>query len=343
MSAPMSAELKGELIRLDHRPVPEGAEVRAFLVVRDHAAMLPWLLEHHRTLGVNRFFVVDNGSHDGSVDWLLAQPDCHVFSAAGSFAGARYGLDWKGELLDRFGEGRWCLSLDADELFVFPGCEGETLGALTARLDREGAGGVFAFMLDMYSRGSVAEAVYTPGRPFFEVCPYFDRDYAFRRPLVPLRGFPGVEVMGGPRLRLFFPEYHRVGRLRWLTARVRRRLGRAVALPPLLGKIPLVRWRGGMRYVSSHRTTPVRLSATTGVLLHFKFFADFHERVVREVARKEHYDGASEYQRYRRCLDADPALSFHYPGSVRYDGPQRLAALGLMGDEMLGPRTRLNF
>jgi hypothetical protein len=61
--------------RIDTRPIPERQELRAFLVVRDEIARLPDVFRHHRGLGIERFFVVDNGSSDGTLEFLQDQSD----------------------------------------------------------------------------------------------------------------------------------------------------------------------------------------------------------------------------------------------------------------------------
>ena len=51
--------------RLDDKPIPRGSgEIRCFCVGRNEAVKIPQFLEHHRGLGVDRFFYVDNGSDD---------------------------------------------------------------------------------------------------------------------------------------------------------------------------------------------------------------------------------------------------------------------------------------
>ena len=56
-----------ELIRVDQTPIVEaGRECRAFMVVRGETLRLPYVLEYHRSLGITRFFVVDNDSSDGA-------------------------------------------------------------------------------------------------------------------------------------------------------------------------------------------------------------------------------------------------------------------------------------
>jgi hypothetical protein len=80
------------LVRTDHRSVNNNrTEIRAFMTVRDEKLRLPHSLDHHRKLGVSRFFVIDNGS----TEFLLAQSDCHVFLTRESYAESRYGLEWQ--------------------------------------------------------------------------------------------------------------------------------------------------------------------------------------------------------------------------------------------------------
>eukprot|EP01031_Cornospumella_fuschlensis_P042141 gene42141-51456_t len=64
------------------------------------ALRLPSTLDHHRRLGVDRFLVIDNGSVDGTVDYLTSQPDVHLFQTTESFAAANDGLHWGNAVRD---------------------------------------------------------------------------------------------------------------------------------------------------------------------------------------------------------------------------------------------------
>jgi glycosyl transferase family 2 len=135
------------LIRIDTRNISDNQdEVRAFMTVRDEILRLSRTFEHYRKIGVARFFVIDNGSTDGSKEFLLAQPDCHVFVTRNSYAESVYGVEWQNALLNEYGVNHWCLIVDADEWFVYPGFESRPLSDFTAYLDRSGAQGVFAFL-----------------------------------------------------------------------------------------------------------------------------------------------------------------------------------------------------
>ena len=200
------------LTQLDTRAIASSpGSHSAFMVVRNEAQRLPYCLEYHRVLGIDRFFIVDNGSDDGTREFLLDQPDCHVFHASGSFAEANYGMAWINALVALHGVGSWCLFVDVDELFTYPHSEKVTLPASSCRfLDRRNSEGVFSLLLDMYSACPIAEAIYQPGTLFLSTASYFDRDYEFRRKSNLMRNADALfdtEVFGGPRLRLFYPDF----------------------------------------------------------------------------------------------------------------------------------------
>jgi glycosyltransferase involved in cell wall biosynthesis len=337
------------LVRIDHQPIRDDRnEIRAFMTVRNEMLRLPQTLHHHRKIGVPRFFLVDNGSTDGTREFLLTQPDCHVFVTHNSYSEAMYGLDWQHALLDEYGVNHWCLIVDADEWFVYPGYERKALPHLAAYLDRNGAQGIFAFLLDMYRLGTIGESIGVSSVSLLDACRYFDSEYVWRpRFRIPgLHGprFPQYNISGGPRWRLFFPMLHRhyyLLRTIWhLSYYLKVPLPAGLRPVPTLTKIPFIRWLPGTRYEQPHATTPIKLSDVTAVLLHFKFLEDFLVRVNLEVNRKEHWDGASEYARYQAKLKQNPSLGFHYTGSLEYQGSEQLIRLGLLREDREWMRIR---
>lgn len=295
---------------LDGVIVPERpGEIRACLVVRDEALRLPSTLDHHRRLGVERFLVIDNGSVDGTLDLLSAQPDVHTFHTTETFAASRDGLTWSNAVRDAFCDGHWTLSLDADEQLIYPGVEHLDLRALCDVLEAQDADCLLAFLLDMYNDGDVAEAVHDPARPLLETCSWFDPGpYRVRRG----GPFPSISIYGGPRDRMIAFRPYQDG-------------------PPLLTKVPLVRWRRGMRYLlSTHRMSPARLFPAIGALLHFKFLSDFSDRVETAVAGGWHAGAEREFLAYRAHAHANPRMRFHHTGSVKYEDSAQLVRLGVM-------------
>jgi hypothetical protein len=283
---------------------------------------LPAFLSHYRALGVHRFFVVDNDSSDGSVEYLQDQPDVHLFGSREPFRDTNGGARWLNQLLSEFGVGSWCVTVDIDELLVYPGSEHASLSAFTEYLDRQGHDALACLLLDMYPAGPLADCRYAPGDDPIAAAPYFDaRPYRIQT----VKECPGILIRGGMRERVFFPEFRGASApLAWLLRRTR---------PPCLTKVPLVRWDAACEYLyANHWVTSKHVGIETGALLHIKFFQDFHESARREAARGEYFKGGVEYRRYAERLEHEPRLTLVSEHSTRYEGTLQLARLGLIRD-----------
>lgn len=283
------------------------ADIISFSCVRNELIRLPYFLEYHRNLGVDKFIFIDNGSTDGTTDYLLSQHDTFVFYADESYAGSNCGMDWINGLLSKFGSEHWTLTLDADELLIYPMCETINLQLLTRYLDTVKAQGMVTFMLDMYSEVPIKDTFYATGTPFPNTCKYFDSDTYHERDK------ENLPIRGGPRHRLF-----------WLGQNRKRP-------SPVLKKSPLVKWRKDLKYkASTHIIENVEIAGLTGVIQHFKLFSDFFSSAENEAARKEHWDDAAQYESYWNVLSKNPDLSAIYNGSIKYIDSMQLVRLGMM-------------
>jgi len=296
------------LSQLDKRsPLLHSDDIAVFMVVRNEAARLPWFLEYYRNLGVSRFFVVDNASDDDTRELLLSQDDVHLFFTDASYRENGCGRNWTDELRDAHGVGHWCLTLDADELLVFPLSEFLGLGEFTAYLDSFGYQGLFTLMLDMYGKGPLNETHYVPGSPFVDACTYFDSG-PYKAAVADT--FPPISCYGGVRRRVFFQNEQR---------------------GVVLRKVPLVKWQAGYRYFSStHSLSELRLADVTGALLHFKFFSHFQEYAAEELRRGERPQHVADYDRYAEVTGTRPDIVFFNSESTAYESSTQLVRLGLV-------------
>jgi tetratricopeptide (TPR) repeat protein len=272
-----------------------GKGVLAASMIRNELPRLPDFLTHHRKLGVSGFVLIDNGSKDGTLDYLAAQPDVIVYSTTDSYSQSYFGIRWLNQIIDMHGSG-WVLYADADERLVYPGCEDRSVGDLTRYLSTRGEQIVPGVMIDMFPRRLAR------GRALKH--DWFD-PLRIRPSLV----CPFIEAAGGARRRLF---------------------GTSVTI----SKAPLINAGAGVRYLSSHTTTPAPVSTIRAGLLHYHldylFEAANVERLKEEVARGEHSDFAVDR---RRSLAMSLALAegdLRGPDSQRYSGTDQLLRLGLI-------------
>ena len=137
-------------------------QILAFTTLRNEAQRLPYFLAHYRRLGVGHFLIAANDSDDGSVDMLADQPDVSLWRTDASYKASRFGVDWMTWLQFRYGHDAWCLSVDADELLIYPHWTTRDLRALTARLDQTGACALGTMMLDLFPKGGLGQQIYHP-------------------------------------------------------------------------------------------------------------------------------------------------------------------------------------
>jgi hypothetical protein len=286
-----------------------------FSVVRNERIRLPYFLDYYRALGVTHFFFVDNGSDDGTCEYLAGEPDVSLWQTRHEYRKSRFGMDWLNWLLSRYGHRHWTLTVDVDEFFIYPFCDTRPIRALTDWLDAYALRSFPAMLLDMYPKGPIAALAYAEGQDPFEIANGFDSgNYMIsKNPL-----FGNLWIQGGPRARVFFAEDPENA--------------------PSLNKIPLVKWHRSYAYVSStHMLLPRGLNLVydakggekaSGCLLHAKFLSTFSEKVAEEMQRQQHFAASQEYHAYT-ASDPDQT-DLWCKGSEKYINWRQLEILGLM-------------
>lgn len=291
------------------------SDILLFSTVRNEMTRLPHFMEHYRTLGVRHFLFVDNGSDDGTQEFLRQQNDVSLWSTRHSYRLSRFGVDWLTWLQIRYGHDHWCLTVDADEILIYPHYETRPLPALTDWLDQHERRSFGALMLDMYPENRLTDQTYKTGDNPFEILCWFDGGNYVMQKKADLQN---LWIQGGVRARAFFENDPR----------------RA----PTLGKIPLVKWNRRYVYVSSaHSLLPRHLNHVyaedggeriSGVLLHSKFLDTAVERSIEEKQRGEHFANSALYDAYYDTLSNDPKLWIS--NSSKFISWRQLESMGLM-------------
>lgn len=281
------------------------------MVTRAHNARryLPSFLRHYRTLGADRFVVIDDRSSDGSRELLTDQPDVLLLPAVTSYREARRGRDWFNAVLMELEWGQRVVPVDIDEYLVFSDGTAKLRGLFDA-MRQQGLDRISATMVDFYPPKPVSEAIFDGSDETmpWEVAPLFDASgYSVNK------YWHGPVVQGGPRRRLFDENV-------------------------FLTKFPVMfNERKAIFDHTIHAPQPMTKNwAPVGAaLLHFKYFSDFVDEHERIVERGSHAGGGKSYQAVLDRLDTlDNADRFDFAGAPtrRYEGPKQLCELGLIED-----------
>ncbi len=291
------------------------SDVILISTLRNERKRLPFFLNYYRNLGISHFLIVDNGSTDGSHEYLADQSDVSIWTTTESYKRAAFGVHWVNYLLRKFAVGHWILCVDVDEFFVYPHCDTRPLDALTDWLDACSVRSFGTLLLDMYPKGKIQDAHYEDGDNPIETAPYFDAgNYAYSMNAK----YKNLWIQGGPRQRVFFAEKPSFG--------------------PALNKIPLVKWGRANMYISStHVILPRSLNVVyasdgsqliSGCLLHAKFIDSFIELAEDKDLRSQHYAGGREYKFYEKLPEVETDL--FTPESTKSENWKQLCDLGLM-------------
>ena len=273
----------------------------------------------------------------------LAQSDVHLFRTTNRYREARSGLAWLNALLAEFGVGFWCVTVDIDELLVFPGSEQASLAhpdrpSRSARSRRPGVHAPRHVSPEPRWKAAPIRQAMTciAAAPYFDAGPY---------QRVTSDECPGFLIMGGVRERVFHPDFRTRGLGREDVSRpvqpraashadsqgdmpwIRRRRPPS---PPALSKVPLVRWDAGSRYLKSvHRHFREDGRAGNWALrCTSSSCTTFTPRPFTRQNAANTPEARWSIGAMPETLDQNPQMTFMYEGSVRFEGTRQLVRPG---------------
>ena len=261
------------------------------------------LVEHYRSLGVEKFAFMDNGSEDGTFEWLLKQPDIDLYRCLERYQ-TKVKEGWINRIISHYGFDRWYIVTDSDELMVYQGMEQISLSELTEKLSRKGVKRVKGLTLDTYTDGNMFGESEDIRRDY---C-WIDRD-SYRETEAILGKTRFKYFIGGPRYRL-------------MQATVS------------LSKHPLVYWERGTVSDDAHFQYPhdlINTSPCYAGILHYKFIDKDLDEFHRRAQKKSGFAaGGLYYKKYMGYFKNRKGASFMYEGSIEFDSSEALGKIPLI-------------
>ena len=236
-------------------------EVLAIVLVRNGSYYMDAFFDYYRALGIKHFAFIDNGSTDDTIARLRAEPGVILDQCALPLAG--YEDLIRAYPAQTYGQNRWCLYIDMDEMFDFEGRAQIGLAGLIRYLEGQGSTALVAQMLEMFPKAplrGVADFSYANALDEFA---YFDISHLDRFDYhstdIPFSALLTDNTIPDPSLQFIF------GGVR----------GKVFGENCCLTKHPLV-FNGPevAPGVHPHLSKGVRCADITGVIKHYKFAGD---------------------------------------------------------------------
>ena len=144
-------------------------------VIRDEELLIPAFLNHYRKLSATHFIFIDNGSEDGSLDYLNAKAaefNIQIWQTKEGYAENMYGVAWVNKILSLQCKNKWCLVVDIDELVLLK--NKQTMQDIRDLMIDSGSNILQTCLIDFYPK-SFSENSYKQHDDPFIHSPCFDK------------------------------------------------------------------------------------------------------------------------------------------------------------------------
>ena len=280
------------------------------LCVKDDLKRLQMLVRHYRKQGVERFAFLDNGSTDGTFEWMQDQDDIDVFKTLDKY-NCLVKEGWLNRVISYYGFERWYILTDSDELFTYIGMEKYPLNDLIRYAEKRGIKRFKGINLDMYADAALF-SLDSRDLDIEKTYCWMDSDSYVEAPRK-IGNSMITAVTGGPRQR-------------------------TMGVSCSVMKYPLVFFAPGTISANAHYQFPYTLieaSPCVVGILHYKFL----DSDKKEFERRAKFDtGLSAgnaktgiyYQQYVKVANENSNMTFMYDGSVKFENSESLKKIPVL-------------
>ncbi len=235
-------------------------------------------LNHYINIGIKNFVLVDNNSTDNSTSILKTyenRVNISFWKISDKYNCYKM-CGWKQQIFEFYGPGKYYLTVDSDELFIY---ENYKNISLEEYLKSNKTPFIKSLMLDVYSSKNIFEGNIDDFK-------YVDKGTYKMTSNVPYK----QRFFGGPRARIF-------------------------GINPSLQKIPLIFYSGKETFVNDHYYYPWNINKKAkfcSYLLHYKFLPDDAKKYEIFANDGRHWNNSREYKVYNNTFkNSDNKLSFY--------------------------------
>jgi glycosyltransferase involved in cell wall biosynthesis len=300
----------------------------AVVTCRNEMQYLPSFMEHHRQIGIQGFIFVDDGSTDGSAEFLRSQEDVILFEIKARYP--EYKSEFRALICDESLVNKWVVFLDVDERLVYKNMETTPFASLIKQLEQAQSNAIIGLMVDGYRLERLEDPVPVSEGNLMAQEFWFDSSgyWAIHTNRASQKYWrtPRFDYFGGAQHRLFFNSPETSGTLlekwlgqialnfvghprptgflkwqlgKWVSKRLRSFSQKTEVTPPKQNKLPIVRWQKGLKFSGGiHRVNyELDLWRERVCLFHLKIDESFDDKV-KKLAIEESHAGDSKIYKY---------------------------------------------
>ncbi len=280
------------------------------LSVKNDLKRLQMLVEHYRRLGVRKFAFIDNGSTDGTFEWMMEQDDIDVYKTEDRYTSfTKEG--WLNRIISYYGFDRWYILTDSDELITYIGMEKYNLEHVLEYAECNSIERFRALTLDMYADTKIFSD--DSQCDIMEKYCWMDSDSYIEMPREVAK-ITISSIVGGPRMRV-------------------------MKVTPTLMKYPLVYFKRGTITPNAHFQFPYREIPNSDCvfgILHYKFMGNDLQEYIKRAEKSSGFSSGSKlknggyYRSYINAVKESENATFMYEKSVRFENSESLRHISLI-------------